>query len=1198
MRSFEFADGTSAKFWEIDQAGTEVTVRWRRVGTAGQTKVKTFATAAEAATHEGKLIAEKLRKGYGETAATTAPASPSRTPDPTPPAPADEDAFVFPAAWHRHRYARRGSAGPTTFVPDPGARAVTDELMTRRPGGVQQAFRAPASDPAVARAGMDWLEGDPQATALGAAAVAAAATLSNWDVHEKFVAFADLWIAERGLRFAAVAAVELMTLKLDDGLPPGPRVHTGQQFGVRVLRPGEERRGWHSDPALMTVLRVRAALAAASDEECAAVIEAVTPYRAAGAYARVATSVLVPARLEWVAEDVDTAITDADSCRAAALLSAVSSEKQATALAAIVSPYSVGSSLPMLATVIDGVGVGAGPALFHWFDTIDFAEAQRRLVTVLAVLPSDEVMRGLIDRIDAKYVAPALLEAADRSPARALRMLAESATKPTVAQLLRAHVLAHPGVVEPVLPLLSAPARQRVEAIREQAAAVVPAALSAVPPLLLDPPWRQPRRAAKPVVITGLAGADAPSISWLQDERESWRQTRYEMYADGSGDWQGKAQRIAAGTSRWSEPAEFFVAAPEEFARPLLATWRVRETWQAALWMRIVVARFELDALPAALDLARRSPAEAAGLLLPFAAPEIAVLMADAYARLKSVRETALTWLRRHPEAAARALVPAALDKPGVPRRQAEEALLALHANGYTEVVRSAAHSYGEAAAAAIRTLLETDPLSVLPAKLPAVPAWAVPGLLPPVRLRDGAGALPAEAVTNLVMVLALGRAGTPYAGVDVVRQACEPADLAEFAWGLFQRWQTSGANSKEGWVLDTLGVVGDDETVRRLTPVILAWPGEGGHARAVTGVQVLARIGTDVALMHLHGIAQRAKFKGLKAAAGQKMAEVAAGLGLSADQLADRLVPRFGLDDAGSMVLDYGPRQFTVGFDEQLRPYVADTTGKHLKALPKPGARDDAELAPLAHQRFTALKKDVRTVAADQIRRLERAMVTGRRWTGAEFRRLFVAHPLLWHIVRRLVWAVYDESGKPTGAIRVAEDRSFSDVHDDEVSLADDASVGVAHPLHLGDHLADWVEVFADYEILQPFAQLSRETFSLTAEEAASGRLTRFEGHTVPTGRVIGLERKGWRRETPQDAGVQGRIELAVGPGQEVVIDLDPGVAIGALDIFPEQTLQAIFVSDGTGGRWNTTPGQVPLGRLDPVIASEIIRDLTELTA
>jgi hypothetical protein len=222
--------------------------------------------------------------------------------------------------------------------------------------------------------------------------------------------------------------------------------------------------------------------------------------------------------------------------------------------------------------------------------------------------------------------------------------------------------------------------------------------------------------------------------------------------------------------------------------------------------------------------------------------------------------------------------------------------------------------------------------------------------------------------------------------------------------------------------------------------------------------------------------------------------------------------------------------------------------------------------------------------------------MVTGRRWTGAEFRRLFVAHPLLWHIVRRLVWGVYDENGRPAGAIRVAEDRSFSDVHDDETQLADDARVGVAHPLHLGDTLADWVEVFADYEILQPFAQLSRETFSFTAEETVAARLTRFEGHTVPTGRVIGLERKGWRRETPQDAGIQGYIELVLDPEQAVVIGLEPGIAIGAMDVFPEQKLESISLKDSSwqhGGQ-----GQISLGRLDPIAASELIRDLTELTA
>src|SRR5690606_22716523 len=117
-------------------------------------------------------------------------------------------------------------------------------------------------------------------------------------------------------------------------------------------------------------------------------------------------------------------------------------------------------------------------------------------------------------------------------------------------------------------------------------------------------------------------------------------------------------------------------------------------------------------------------------------------------------------------------------------------------------------------------------------------------------------------------------------------------------------------------------------------------------------------------------------------------------------------------LEADGRTVLDYGRRRFVVGFDEQLRPYVADEDGTRRKDLPKPGATDDQTLAPAAYHRFAALKKDVRTVARDQIRRLEQAMVMQRRWTADEFRALFVAHPLLWHLVRRLVWGVYDTDG------------------------------------------------------------------------------------------------------------------------------------------------------------------------------------------
>jgi DNA ligase-1 len=67
-RRFEFVSGSSSKFWEITTKGAETVVRWGRLGTDGQSQTKTYPDAASANKQAEKLIAEKLGKGYCETA--------------------------------------------------------------------------------------------------------------------------------------------------------------------------------------------------------------------------------------------------------------------------------------------------------------------------------------------------------------------------------------------------------------------------------------------------------------------------------------------------------------------------------------------------------------------------------------------------------------------------------------------------------------------------------------------------------------------------------------------------------------------------------------------------------------------------------------------------------------------------------------------------------------------------------------------------------------------------------------------------------------------------------------------------------------------------------------------------------------------------------------------------------------------------
>ncbi|MFC8723406.1 DUF4132 domain-containing protein, partial [Kitasatospora sp. NPDC057198] len=528
---------------------------------------------------------------------------------------------------------------------------------------------------------------------------------------------------------------------------------------------------------------------------------------------------------------------------------------------------------------------------------------------------------------------------------------------------------------------------------------------------------------------------------------------------------------------------------------------------------------------------------------------------------------------------------------------------------GRDELLTAVAGRYGEAAGRAAGELLSTDPLvGALPARMPSFPAWLRPAGLPQVLLASadgdgdgssggggngGSGALPESAARHLVTMLALSAPGKPYPGLAQVRAVCTPESLAAFCWAVFEQWRLAGMPAKDRWALHSLGEFGDDGTARLLAPVLRGWPAHKVNRRAVDGLDVLVAIGTDAALTQLCGLNRRPGGKHLGEYAARRIEAVAARRGLSPEQLADRLVPDLGLGPDGSTVIDYGVRTFTVGFDEQLRPYVRDSDGRRRKDLPAPDARDDAELATAERRRFTALKKDARALATDQSARLETAMITQRSWSAGEFTDLLAGHPLLGHLVRRLVWTANGAT-----AFRVAEDRTLTDAHDRPFRLPTDAVVRLAHPLHLGPDLTAWAELFADYEIIQPFPQLGRTVRRFTEEEAAGNRLHRFEGHTVPIGRLLGMTKRGWQRGTPMDAGIERWFHKPLPDGRHLVLDIFPGIAVGAVAHLGDQTLTAVRVGTDPDDHRRTGRAPVRLGDLDALTASELLAELEELTS
>jgi cell wall assembly regulator SMI1/predicted DNA-binding WGR domain protein len=84
-RYFEFTSGTSNKFWEVSHNGSEMTTRYGKIGTNGQSKTKSFATPEKAAAETAKIIATKVKEGYiekvlsGEASGVADPGGPSQS---------------------------------------------------------------------------------------------------------------------------------------------------------------------------------------------------------------------------------------------------------------------------------------------------------------------------------------------------------------------------------------------------------------------------------------------------------------------------------------------------------------------------------------------------------------------------------------------------------------------------------------------------------------------------------------------------------------------------------------------------------------------------------------------------------------------------------------------------------------------------------------------------------------------------------------------------------------------------------------------------------------------------------------------------------------------------------------------------------------------------------------------------------------
>ncbi len=587
-------------------------------------------------------------------------------------------------------------------------------------------------------------------------------------------------------------------------------------------------------------------------------------------------------------------------------------------------------------------------------------------------------------------------------------------------------------------------------------------------------------------------------------------------------------------------------------------------------------------------------------------APEAALPMLEVQLGSKAPA-IAAEWLAAHPLLAAVGLIPAAMGQ-GKLAESAREHLHTMRRNGLASVLGAAASHLTQEQGAwlqhEILEMVEETHLELTRAELPGAlqtafadvkaskpPGWLSVASLPPIKI-EGKRLATAEIEALLATLKATPIDASP-ALASTLKTHADHAALDAFAWKLFDLWHGMGAPSKDKWAMGAIGHLGGDACVLKLTPLLRDWPGESQHARAVFGLECLRAVGTDTAMMALNGMAQKLKFKGLKQKAQEMMEGIAQSRGFTREQLADRIVPDCGLDERGSRVFDFGPRQFRFVLGPEMKPLVRDADGKIRSDLPAPTKADEPDKAEAAVAEWKLLKKTLREVLKIQAERLEDAMITGRRWTPDEFQTLLVQHPLMVNLVRQLVLATYNDAGKVTQTFRVTEDQTLADHNDEDIGLPSSGRIGVVHPAHLDEALKSaWGQVLSDYAIIPPFAQLGRDICRPDPADLEATEITRYRGPKVPGIVMYGmLERSQWLRDTPADGGGFKQHSKHFPSADLTAFIKYTGLAMGYHE--EKQELESVYFVPGhvKPTWWGDHKDRLRIKDVDTVVASEVLR-------
>jgi hypothetical protein len=420
-----------------------------------------------------------------------------------------------------------------------------------------------------------------------------------------------------------------------------------------------------------------------------------------------------------------------------------------------------------------------------------------------------------------------------------------------------------------------------------------------------------------------------------------------------------------------------------------------------------------------------------------------------------------------------------------------------------------------------------------------------------------------------------------------------------DFALKLLDAFFESERGKADAWTLITGGMLGDNRAITLLASKIRSWADGFDQKLGEFGIEALALNGSAAALMAVSAIAEkykdnpRKKYNVIGTAAQEALELAAKRMGISMDELGDRIVPTLGFEPGRPRIVEAGGRtiEATIGLDFKLSMKDAKT-GKKAVSIPKAAP-------PEVQAEFKGLGKLLVEAAKSQSARLEALMVRQHRWAAPHWDEIFLRHPLLFPFAVRLVWGAYDADGRIVSTFRALPDRTLTDAHDEPVELDKSLAVGIVHPLDLTrEQIEAWQQHLGDYEIAPPFLQIERQLVTVPEKLRGQTKYDKLKGATMNAMSFRGkVERSGWTRGAVGDGGMVGSyrkrfstsgIDAFVTVEGMPVYGYDPGATatIGEVVFLPLDTKPADFTSS-----------LIKLGEVPVMVFSETVGDLMRIT-